>query len=607
MAKIVKIPLVMKNGEKATDMKSLKENFDIESVVGYFLDGKLEKWLTDRYYEDEAEAVGQLNKDDPQLAGKLCKIFGIEYEEDDPIDAEEIAKRNERIARLKQLTDDDEILQNVDSVAFDQEELAELYDQGIEKIFLCEGEFKIPKSKQGVTHIPILGATVLGLPKSESEPCVESGEIKTTAETATDEIIISAHIEVDSSEHKEFKNARIIFKDTIDCNGTLSFERCDIICNLSDISNQSLRFRNGILQADEGTVLFRNCKITFAQENEELYFLHATDTTVEFDDCRFFGCKNFLYADACEDISFTSCIGKELQTPFYVGWSDCSIQLTNCTFVSSLNSIVPVEVNYGKISIDSGKALFQLARDEISITSSHFEGFLKGVFVGETDDMSVDNTTFVECIGVLTNPYNGRNSEAQFNKCRFERSFPLFHGKEISVEDCDFIDCYGAIEVVSFQCDSSRFTQGLVVIQTPHYASGRGESSFSDCTFEDIDMHKAKATLAASLKNGFKYISFSSKESAEAVFDGCGSTLIDVGNTGSMSNCQFRNIRLNDLRFLIECGRRMDIDGCIFEHCSTSESLLDKTVYTVYRGGLFDWGRKQQADYSISNCRGLKD
>lgn len=174
MAKIVRIPLVMKNGEKATDMKSLKDNFDIESVCGFFLDGKLEKWLTDRYYEDEAEAVSQLSKDDSQLAWKLCEIFGVEHEEDVPINTEEIAKRNERIARLKQLTDDDEILQNVDLVAFNQEELAELYDQGAEKIYLCEGSFKIPKSKQSLEYVPALGADVVGLP--EKEPAVSAEE-----------------------------------------------------------------------------------------------------------------------------------------------------------------------------------------------------------------------------------------------------------------------------------------------------------------------------------------------------------------------------------------------------------------------------------------------
>ena len=168
MPKTIKIPLEMQNGEKATDMKSLVANFDVESVVGYFLDGKLKKWLDDRWYEEEAEKVSQLEKDDPALAAKLCEIFGVPYEAELEIDTEELAERKERLSHLKQLTDDEEILHNIDSVAFNQEELAELYDKGVQKIYLCEGDFHIPKSKQELEYVLIADATVEGLPKKES-------------------------------------------------------------------------------------------------------------------------------------------------------------------------------------------------------------------------------------------------------------------------------------------------------------------------------------------------------------------------------------------------------------------------------------------------------
>ena len=59
MAKI-KFPLEMANGVQARTLNDLKENFDIEKVTGYFLDGKLQTWLEDRYYEDEAEAISFL-------------------------------------------------------------------------------------------------------------------------------------------------------------------------------------------------------------------------------------------------------------------------------------------------------------------------------------------------------------------------------------------------------------------------------------------------------------------------------------------------------------------------------------------------------------------
>ena len=174
MPKTIKIPLEMKNGEKATDMKSLVANFDVESVVGHFLDGKLKKWLDDRYYEEEAEKVSQLEKDDPALAAKLCEIFGVPYEAGAEIDTEELAERKERLSHLKQLTDDEEILRNIDSVAFDQEELAELYDKGVQKIYLCEGDFHIPKSKQGLEYVLVADATVEGLAKKEEPKVVDS-------------------------------------------------------------------------------------------------------------------------------------------------------------------------------------------------------------------------------------------------------------------------------------------------------------------------------------------------------------------------------------------------------------------------------------------------
>ena len=187
MPKTIKIPLEMKNGEKATDMKSLVANFDVESVVGYFLDGKLKKWLDDRYYEEEAEKVSQLEKDDPALAAKLCEIFGVPYEAGAEIDTEELADRKERLSHLKQLTDDEEILRNIDSVAFNQEELAELYDKGVQKIYLCEGDFHIPKSKQELEYVLVADATVEG-PKAEVS--------KSSREMATESSFQNVPIEI---------------------------------------------------------------------------------------------------------------------------------------------------------------------------------------------------------------------------------------------------------------------------------------------------------------------------------------------------------------------------------------------------------------------------
>ena len=162
MIRTAKAPLIMKNGAKATDMKSLLCNFNINSVLGYFLSGKLEKWLVERYYEDEANVVANLRKDAPYLLEDLCAVFGVEYEVDS-LDFEAVTRRCERLAYLEEFTDDEDALQNIDCVAFNQEELAELYDEGAEKIYLCEGEFNIPTSKQHIEYVLVGKVSVKGL------------------------------------------------------------------------------------------------------------------------------------------------------------------------------------------------------------------------------------------------------------------------------------------------------------------------------------------------------------------------------------------------------------------------------------------------------------
>lgn len=48
MAKKIKFALTMKDGTKVRTLNELREHFDLERVIGYFLDGRLQKWLEDR-------------------------------------------------------------------------------------------------------------------------------------------------------------------------------------------------------------------------------------------------------------------------------------------------------------------------------------------------------------------------------------------------------------------------------------------------------------------------------------------------------------------------------------------------------------------------------
>lgn len=153
MARKVKFPLKMADGAEVRNIDELKEHFDIESVVGYFTDGRLLNWLKARYYDDEAEKVEQLMTNDPQLHKKLCEIFEVDSEEE--VDPEEIAWRQERLNRLKQYTDDRNIWERVDQVAFDQEDLGDLLDEDATLIYLCGNRFTIPLRATDKTYVGI--------------------------------------------------------------------------------------------------------------------------------------------------------------------------------------------------------------------------------------------------------------------------------------------------------------------------------------------------------------------------------------------------------------------------------------------------------------------
>ena len=161
MAKKIRFPLQM-NGTDVRTIEELRENFNLESVLGYFANGKLVTWLKDRYYDNEAMAVEALSAEDSELNQKLMSILGVSVDEEaEEIDMETIQRRNEKFILLRQITDDKEIIDNVDFVAFNQDDLLDILDEEAEKIYLCQGEFEIPLSVKNITYIGLQNPIVL--------------------------------------------------------------------------------------------------------------------------------------------------------------------------------------------------------------------------------------------------------------------------------------------------------------------------------------------------------------------------------------------------------------------------------------------------------------
>lgn len=153
MAKKIRFLLQM-NGTDVRTIEELRENFDLSSVLGYLTNGKLVTWLEDRYYDNEAMAVRALSTDETDLNQKLMSILGVSDDvKTEEIDLEEIQRRNEKLMLLRQITDDEEIIDNVDCVAFNQDELYDILDDGKETIYLCQSEFEVPLSVQNKIYI----------------------------------------------------------------------------------------------------------------------------------------------------------------------------------------------------------------------------------------------------------------------------------------------------------------------------------------------------------------------------------------------------------------------------------------------------------------------
>lgn len=163
MSRKIRFPLKMANGAEARTLEELTENFDLTSVLGYYEDGKLINWLRDRYHDTEADKLEALDKNSKSFTSDFCAIFGVEMnseEAEDGADIDYIARRNEKKKILRTITDDESVIYNVDSIALDQNDLLDLYDEGKKDIYLCKGEFEIPLSITNVTYHGIVDPIV---------------------------------------------------------------------------------------------------------------------------------------------------------------------------------------------------------------------------------------------------------------------------------------------------------------------------------------------------------------------------------------------------------------------------------------------------------------
>lgn len=161
MAKKIRFPLEMKDGIEVRDLEELKEYFSLERILFYLVNGKLEIWLRDRYLDDLADAISGLDMEDMKLNQKICDIFEIEYMQEEEENPELIMEKEHRRALLREYTEKKEYFDVIDQIAFDQDDMYDLLDEGETTVYLCGDKFSIPLSKKGICYIGVNNPTVV--------------------------------------------------------------------------------------------------------------------------------------------------------------------------------------------------------------------------------------------------------------------------------------------------------------------------------------------------------------------------------------------------------------------------------------------------------------
>ena len=166
MTKKIKFPLEFSDGVKVRTLEELQQYADIESILRYYHNGKLQTWLDARDYNDIVSQILSIDTHDNSYVNTLCNILGIKYENLD-IEVHEIQKNEEKLKRLRRLTSDENILVNVENIVFNQQELDELVIQKPELIYLCADENQIYTINKKIKNIRYIG--LFGKPSIQVE------------------------------------------------------------------------------------------------------------------------------------------------------------------------------------------------------------------------------------------------------------------------------------------------------------------------------------------------------------------------------------------------------------------------------------------------------
>lgn len=160
MTKKIKFALKMGGGTGVRTLDDFRDHFDLPTALEHFFSGKLEQWLELRHYDALAEELFPLHEKDvnsPDTIRTFCEVLGVKADEKVLFEGLLAKRRSEKKDILRMKTADPSVLEEVDSYAFNREDLKEILRKGISTIYLCGDSFFIPKEERDRTFIGVFG------------------------------------------------------------------------------------------------------------------------------------------------------------------------------------------------------------------------------------------------------------------------------------------------------------------------------------------------------------------------------------------------------------------------------------------------------------------
>lgn len=204
MAKKLKFPLEFSDGIKVRTLDELQQYADVEGILRYYHNGKLQIWLDARDHNDIVSQLLLIDTNDTSYVNTLCNILGIEYKNLD-VEVYEIQKNEEKLNRLRRLTSDETLLTNVKNIVFNQQELEESVIQKAELIYLCADEnqtYTINKEFKNIRYIGFFGKPSIQIEAENIRELFNLGIM-------FKDVVLPAHLQKNLRTDVEYKGANL--------------------------------------------------------------------------------------------------------------------------------------------------------------------------------------------------------------------------------------------------------------------------------------------------------------------------------------------------------------------------------------------------------------